>query len=87
MLNLPEGDYISSLNSLNNEYTLKPYRYSGGTTMDWSLRVEVIDNKTNKKYNIYWKYHEKDAVMNWLDEKTVEINGVKLNIFKDYYNR
>lgn len=49
MLNLPVGEYIASLDSPNKEYTLKSYKYSGGATMDWSLRVEVINNKTNKK--------------------------------------
>lgn len=87
MLNLPDGDYIDSLDSPNGEYTLKAYRYSGGATMDWSLRVEVVNNNTNKKINIYWKYHEKDADMKWIDNETVEINEVILNIHKDYYNQ
>ncbi len=87
MLNLPVGDYIDSLVSPNGEYTIKSYRYSGGATMDWSLRVEVVNNSTNKKNNIYWKYHEKDADMKWLDNNTVEINGIKLNIHKDFYNK
>lgn len=87
MLNLPIGDYVNSLNSPNGEYTLKAYRYSGGPTVDWSLRIEVINNSTSKKNNIYWKYHEKDADMKWLDNETVEINGIKLNIHKDYYNK
>lgn len=34
---------------------------------------------------IYYRYHDYDAEMEWLDEKTVEINGKKLNIHKDYY--
>lgn len=49
MLNLPTGDYIDSLDSPNKEHTLKSYRYSGGATVDWSLRVEVVNNKTGKK--------------------------------------
>lgn len=87
MLNLPTGDYIDSLDSPNGDYTLKAYRYSGGATMDWSLRVEVINNRTKKKTNIYWKYHEKDVDMSWIDSENVEINEVKLNIHKDYYNK
>ena len=66
MWHLPTGEYIESLESPNKEYTLNSYRYSGGATMDWSLRVEVVNNKTNKKINIYYKYHEKDADMEWI---------------------
>lgn len=86
MLKLPTGEYIESLTSPNDEYTLKAYRYSGGATMDWSVRVEIVNNNTNKVVNIYWKYHEKDANMRWIDNENVEINGIKLNIYKDYYN-
>lgn len=53
MLNLPTGCYIASLDSPNGEYTLNSYRYSGGATMDWTLRVEVVNNKNGKKTNIY----------------------------------
>ncbi len=84
MLDLPIGEHLENLDSPTGEYTLRSYRYSGGATVDWTLRVEVLNNETNKKYNIYWVYHEKDAEMKWLDEETVEINGTKLNIFKDY---
>jgi len=86
MVNLPEGEYLESLDSPNGEYTLKSYRYSGGATMDWSLRVEVVNNNTKKEYNIYWAYHEREAEMNWIDEETIIINGVQLNIHKDYYH-
>ncbi len=81
MLNLPTGECIESLDS---NYTLKSYKCSRGATMDWSLRVEVIYNNENKKMNIYYKYHESDSDMKWLDNETVIINGHKLNIFKDY---
>ena len=86
MLNLPTGDYINSVDSPTGKYTIKSYRYSGGATMDWTLRVELVNNETNKKKNIYWVYHEDNANMKWIDEKTVEINGIQLNIFKDVYD-
>lgn len=87
MYHLPKGDYISSLDSPNKCYTLKSYRYSGGATVDWSLRVELVNNKTNKKTNIYYKYHESEANMKWINNEYVIINGVKLNIHKDYYHK
>lgn len=84
MINLPTGEYIESLSSPNNEYTLKSYKYSGGALQDWTLRVEVINNKTKEKTNIYWKYHENYAKMSWIDEETVKINNKILNIHKDF---
>lgn len=87
MYTLPKGDFINELNSPNSEYSLRAYRYSGGATVDWSLRIEVVNNLTHKKYNIYWKYHEKDADMVWLDDENVRINGIQLNIHKDYYHK
>ena len=85
MYYLPTGEYLKSLESPNSSYTLKAYRYSGGATVDWSLRVEVVNNSSNQKYNIYYKYHDYDVDMEWLDDNTVKINGKKLNIHKEYY--
>lgn len=86
MLYLHHGDYIGKLDSPNKEYTLKAYRHSGGMTVDWSVRVELVNNKTNKKKNIYYRYHDSKANMKWLNEDTVKINKVTLNIHKDYYH-
>lgn len=85
MYNLPIGEYISKIDSPNYEYTLKAYRYSGGATVDWSIRVELVNNKSGKIRNIYYKYHSQEAIMEWIDDENVIINGVKLNIEKDYY--
>lgn len=87
MYHLPKGDFIESLDSPSGEYTIKSYRYSGGATVDWHLRVEVINNSTNKATNIYYKYHEYDSTMEWLDDNNVIINGEKLNIHTDYVNK
>lgn len=84
MWNLPKGEYISSLDSPNGKYVLNAYRYSGGATMDWSLRVELENKETKLKTNIYWVYHESDAKMQWIDNQTVKINETKLNIHKEY---
>ncbi len=84
MLNLSTGEYIESLDSPNGDYTLKSYKCSGGATMDWFLRVEIVYNNKNKKMNVYYKYHESDSDMKWLDNETAIINGHRLNVFKDY---
>lgn len=84
MYNLPKGEFIESLDSPNGDYTLKSYRYSGGATMDWSLRVEVVNNNTNKSMNIFYRYHDYESNMEWIDNNNVIINGEELNIHSDY---
>lgn len=85
MLNLPKGEYIESVVSPDGYYTLKSYRYGGKAIMDdWSLRVELVNNKTNKTINIYYKYHENESNIKWIDKQTVKINNNVLNIHKDY---
>lgn len=85
MLNLPTGEYIESVVSPDGSYTLKSYIYGGkGIMDDWSLRVELVNNKTNKIINIYYKYHENESNIEWIDKQTVKINNNVLNIHKDY---
>lgn len=84
MMWLPEGEYIESVTSPNGKYTLRSYKYIGGATTDWHLRVEVVENETRKSFNIYYKYHEYDSDMKWIDNENVIINNRKMNIHKDY---
>lgn len=83
---LPSGTFIESLNSPNEQYTINSYQHSGGATTDWSVRVEIVNQSNHKRKNIYWKYHEKDVKLSWINNEIVEINGVKLNIHKDTYH-
>ena len=84
--NLPKGVYVESVISPNKKYRLNSYLYSGGATLDWALRVEIENIKTNEKHNVYWKYHEKESDIKWIDNNYVKINGMKLNVFKDKYD-
>jgi hypothetical protein len=36
--------------------------------------------------NIYWGYPEKEAIVRWITNDVVIINGKVLNIFKDIYD-
>lgn len=84
--NLPEGDLIESIKSPTDEYKLNSYFINGGSLSGDAIRVELTNNKTSKRKNIYWGYPESTANIKWINEDTVEINGHTLNIHKDRYD-
>lgn len=83
---LPKGIYIRSVVSPDENYKLNIYKISEGMTMDWFMRVELENMKTNEKKNLYYDYHLKDRNIKWIDNDYVKINGMKLNVFKDKYD-
>lgn len=84
--NLPKWIYVESVISPNKKYRLNSYLISGGATNDWTLRVEIEYLKTKEKHNIYWKYHDKESNIKWINNDYVKINGMKLNVFKEKYD-
>lgn len=84
---LPEGDFLTEAESQNGEYTVKAYVSRSGATVADAVRGEVIyHHKNDKKKNIYWEYRESEAEISWIDETTVLINGIKLDVRKDVYD-
>ena len=87
MSHLPEGDFLTEMTSPNEEYTVKAYVSKSGATVADAVRGEVIyHQKNDKKKNIYWEYRESEAEISWIDETTISINGVKLDVRKDVYD-
>ena len=86
MDNLPEGELILSSDSPNGQYRVDAFLCSGNATTDFSVRCAVIEISSNKSRNIYWQYHQETAEINWIDETTVKINGIKLNVITDAYD-
>ena len=83
---LPEGEYLSSIDSPNGNYTLNAYLYDGcGATCAYTLRVEVVNNISKEKKNIYWQYRDSKAHMEWITNEIVEINGKRLNLEKNEF--
>lgn len=86
MRHLPEGNFIESYESPSGDYTLNIYISSPALSSS-AIRGEIVYNNRNfKKKNIYWQYKVDDADVLWVDEDTVRINGVKLNVLKDTYD-
>ena len=72
--------------SPDGRYTVTAYLHNGGATVDYAVLGTVTDNKTGLKHNIYWQYHCYDAEIEWVDEATVIINDIELNVKKDTYD-
>lgn len=72
--------------SPDETYTVSLYRNNGGATTGYAVLGVLTENETGASKNIYWQYHRSDATATWLDEKTVVINGIALDVRSDVYD-
>ncbi len=77
---------IKTISSPDGNYTITAFLNNGGATVDFAVLAQVKNNKTNKSENIHWQYKCETATIEWIDNETVNINGVKLKVFKDIYD-
>jgi len=84
---LPKGEFLHLTESPNRDYTVQAYVSESGATVADAVRVEVIyHQKSDKTKNIYWGYRESEAEIIWLDNDTVSINGIELDVRKEVYD-
>ena len=95
MYHLPEGTEIDRVVSPDGTYTLVLYAVAPPAEAV-ARRGELINNETGKKKNIYWDFATTSTYqywndhltgIRWLDEVTVEINGIQLDVRHEHYNR
>ncbi len=79
-------ELINESSSPNNEYVIKAYKNNGGMTVDWAVLCTLTDNRTGKTKNIFWQYRTDNAIIEWVDNDTVRINYVTLNLPDDTYD-
>ncbi len=79
-------EIIGEVSSPEGTYTVTAYLNNGGATTGYAVLCSVKTNGQNKEKNIYWQYHCEEADIVWVDEYTVQINGVELNVEKDTYD-
>ena len=79
-------EVITVSDSPDSSYTVTAYLNNGGATTDYAVLCAVKNNNTGKERNIYWNYHCSTADIQWLDDKTVSINGIELDVTKDKYD-
>ncbi|UOE62478.1 hypothetical protein HPB58_09995 [Priestia filamentosa] len=90
------GRFITDVRSPTKEYTAVAYLIDdGGATVGAQLRIGITSYRLAERdfddKTIYWDKdtpHMEDPQIKWIDRHTVEVNGVKIDIYdKDtYYN-
>ncbi|TRZ38515.1 hypothetical protein CEQ21_24320 [Niallia circulans] len=83
---LPKGFINKTVVSPDEKHEIKLYNISA-YFMDYkTVRAVVVNIENKKSKTIYSNVLNKEAEINWLDNKTVIIEGIKLNIERDTYN-
>lgn len=83
---IPEGGVLlSSSASLDGEYTVNVYLHENSLSAD-AVRCEVVNSNHERARNIYWNYPESTAKIQWMDDDTVSINGIVLDVRTDKYD-
>ena len=78
---------IAESTSPDGTYTVNAYVSNGGATTSYTVLGELMFNKENKKSKkIYWQYRENAADITWVDDDTVKINGVILDVPNETYD-
>lgn len=80
-------ELIAESTSPDGTYTVNAYVSDGGATTSYTVLGELMFNKENKKsMKIYWQYRENAADITWVDDDTVKINGVILDVPNETYD-
>ena len=80
-------ELIAESTSPDGTYTVNAYVSDGGATTSYTVLGVLVFNKENKKSKkIYWQYRENEADISWIDDDTVKINGVTLDVPNETYD-
>lgn len=78
-------DVIATFPSPSNTYILTTYLNNSGMTTDFAVLGRVQNTETGKSRNVYWKYHCTVSRVEWLNDTTVVLNDITLDVEKDMY--
>ncbi len=78
-------ELINKSDSPDSKYTVTAYLDNGGATTPYSVLCTVKNKKIGFQRKIYWEYRCDEAEIEWLDNTTVIINGIELDVKKDNY--
>lgn len=79
-------ELINKSTSPDGKYTVSAYLNNGGATTAWAVLCSVENNETGRERNIYWNYNCSEAEIIWIDNDTVTINDIELDLPYDTYD-
>ena len=79
-------EYITESTYPNGEYTVITYLNNGGATTDYAVLGKLKNNNNGKTKNIYWQYNCEKAEISWINDETVKINGIQLEVKNEIYD-
>ena len=78
--------YITESTSPDGTYTVSAYLNNGGATTSYSVLGVLKNNINNKTKNIYWQYRCDNAEIEWINNDTIKINGIQLQVEHEVYD-
>ncbi|EJL30020.1 DUF5412 family protein [Brevibacillus sp. BC25] len=79
---LRQGELTQQINSPNNTYTAKVYRFGS----EGGLRVDVNSGLFGDKL-IYWSWKEVEEKVEWVDNTHISINNRVLDVTTERYDK
>lgn len=79
-------EYLTESTSPNGTFTVTSYLNNGGATTSYAVLGTLKNNENGKTKNIYWQYRCEKAEMEWLNNETIKINGIELNVKNEIYD-
>ena len=79
-------EYITESTSPNGKYTVTAYLNDGGATTGYAVLGMLKNNNSGKTKNIYWQYNCEKADISWINDETIKINGIQLNVKNEIYD-
>lgn len=78
--------YITESTSPNGKYTVIAYLNDGGATTGYAVLGMLKNNNSGKTKNIYLQYNCEKADISWINDETIKINGIQLNVKNEIYD-
>lgn len=80
-----EERFLGESASADGKHVCSVYVANGGATTPYTVIAQVRGTWIIGKRTVYAVENIDEADFRWVDNRTIRINGVSLDIYKDYY--